>query len=64
LKLLKFGNAAPEGPTTIAEVVAWIAELGGFANKYSGRQPGATVLGRGLRQLRMAARVLELRHVR
>jgi Transposase DNA-binding/Transposase DDE domain len=49
----------PASPT-IANAVAWIAELGGFANKYSGRHPGATVLGRGLARLEPAARVLEI----
>ena len=60
LKMLKFGDEPPDGPVGIAQAVAWLAELGGFANKYSGRPPGATVLGRGLRHLRPAARILEL----
>lgn len=63
LKMLKFGERPPDGPPTIATAVSWLAELGGFANKYSGRLPGATVLGRGLKHLRPAARILELQHV-
>lgn len=63
LQMLKFDDNPPEGPVTIADAVAWLAELGGFANKYSGRLPGATVLGRALRRLRPAARILELQHV-
>jgi len=63
LKMLKFGDNPPQRAVTIAEAVSWLAELGGFANKYSGKQPGATVLGRGLKHLRPAARILELQHV-
>src|SRR5207249_3583268 len=49
LKMLKFDKDMPDRDVTIAEAVSWLAELGGFANKYSGKQPGAVVLGRGLR---------------
>jgi hypothetical protein len=63
LKMLKFGANPPERQPTIAEVVSWLAEMGGFANKYSGRLPGATVLGRGLKYLRSAARLLEIQQV-
>jgi hypothetical protein len=63
LKTLKFGENPPEHNPTIAEAILWLAELGGFANKYSGRQPGATVLGRGLKYLRPAARILEMQHM-
>jgi hypothetical protein len=61
LKMLKFG---PDGGTnttpTIADVVDWLAELGGWTHKYSDRPPGATVLGRGLRYLRPAAHMLSI----
>jgi len=63
LKVLKFGADAPERDLTIAEAVLWLAELGGYANKYSKKskkEPGATVLGRGLRYLAPAARLLEI----
>jgi hypothetical protein len=60
LKMLKFHDEPPDHPPTIAEAVSWLAELGGFTGKYSGRQPGATVLGRALKRLRPAARILEL----
>lgn len=63
LKTLKFGAKPPEHSPTIAEAVLWLAELGGFANKYSGRLPGATVLGRGLKYLRPAAQILGVAHV-
>jgi Transposase Tn5 dimerisation domain len=63
LKMLKFGDNPPEHQPTIGEAILWLAELGGFANKYSGRQPGATVLGRGLKYLRPAARILEMQHM-
>ena len=60
LKMLRTGAKADETVPTIAEVVAWLAELGGFTHKYSGSPPGATVLGRGLRKLRPAVRMLEI----
>ena len=43
---------------TIGEAVLWIAELGGYLGKSSGGPPGAVVLGRGLRDVETAARVL------
>ena len=43
---------------TIGEAVLWIAELGGYLGKSSGGPPGAIVLGRGLRDIEIAARVL------
>lgn len=61
LKMLRFGARPPKKMPTIADAVAWIAELGGYANKYSKKKrPGAVVLGRGLRTLRPAARLLEI----
>jgi hypothetical protein len=41
------------------EIVDIIADLGGFANKYSGGRPGPTVLGRGLAKVLIAAQVLK-----
>jgi hypothetical protein len=63
LKMIKFGANPPARGPTIAEAVLWLAEIGGYANKYSGKPPGATVLGRGLKYLRPAARMLEIQHV-
>lgn len=63
LKALKFGDQPPPREPTIAEAVLWLAELGGYANKYSGKPPGATVLGRGLKYLRPAARMLQIQQV-
>jgi hypothetical protein len=62
LKMLKFGaDGRPDETPTIAQAVAWLAELGGWTHKYSsGRQPGATVLGRGLRYLRPATHMLAI----
>jgi hypothetical protein len=40
---------------SIAELADIIADLGGFAHKYSGALPGATVLGRGLERVRILA---------
>jgi hypothetical protein len=41
------------------EIVDMIADLGGFANKYSGGRPGPTVLGRGLAQVQVVAEALQ-----
>lgn len=41
------------------EIVDIIADLGGFANKYSGGRPGPTVLGRGLAKVQIAAEALK-----
>ena len=60
LKMLHFGAETDARIPTVAEVVAWLAELGGFTHKYSGTPPGATVLGRGLSYLRPAARMLAI----
>jgi hypothetical protein len=61
---LKFDGNPPSDDATIGQAVAWLAELGGYANKYAGKPPGATVLGRGLKYLRSAARLLELQHAK
>ena len=45
---------------TIAELVRWIADLGGYTGKSSGGPPGATVVGRGLERITFAAQVLAL----
>jgi hypothetical protein len=44
---------------TLAQAVGWIAELGGFAGKYSGRPPGPTVIARGLLLVESFARGLK-----
>lgn len=60
LKLLRSETYGEVPEPTIAEAVLWLAELGGWTKKYSGKPPGAVVLGRGLRYLRPAARMLAL----
>jgi hypothetical protein len=63
LRILRFEKRpedVPRDPKNIAEAVAWIAEMGGYANKYSGKPPGATVIGRGLDRLQPAARLLAI----
>lgn len=61
LMLLRFGaQPQPQPPPTIAQAVAWLAEMGGWAGKYSGKPPGATVIARGLRHLRPAAEILQI----
>ncbi len=44
---------------TLKEVVDLVADVGGFANKYSGGYPGPTVLGRGLQRVRTIAIALK-----
>jgi hypothetical protein len=48
----------PTRTPTIAQAVLWIAELGGYTGKQSGGPPGTIVIGRGLRDVEIAARVL------
>lgn len=43
---------------TVGQVLDLIADLGGFANKYSGGKPGPTVLARGLEKVRNVAEAL------
>jgi hypothetical protein len=43
----------------LRDVVNLIADIGGFANKYSGKLPGPIVLGRGLQTIESLARGLE-----
>jgi hypothetical protein len=56
---LKYENKPFEGTLTIGQAVSILAEFGGWANKYSGKPPGAVVIGRGLEYLEPAARLLE-----
>lgn len=51
-------NAAPP---TIAEVVLWIAQEGGYTGKSSGGPPGHLVIARGLHRIATLARVLSRR---
>jgi len=43
---------------SIGEAVFWIARLGGYTGKSSGGPPGATVIGRGLEDVLVAARAI------
>lgn len=47
-------NAVP----TLAQAVRWLADLGGYTGPWNG-PPGATVIGRGLRDILVTARALE-----
>jgi hypothetical protein len=44
---------------TLKEIAEMIADIGGFANKYSGAKPGPTVLGRGLERVVSVAIALQ-----
>ncbi len=58
LKRRKPKDYDPDRTPTIAQAVRWIAELGGYTGKQSGGPPGTIVIGRGLRDVEIAARVL------
>ena len=58
LKRRKPKDYDPGRTPTIAQAVRWIAELGGYTGKQSGGPPGTIVIGRGLRDVETAARVL------
>jgi hypothetical protein len=60
LTILRFGTLDGHAVPTIADAVVWLAEYGGWAGKYSGKQPGSTTISRGLLHLRPAAKMLEL----
>lgn len=45
-------------PPTLGEAVRWIADLGGYTGPWNG-PPGATVIGRGLHDVLVAARAFE-----
>ena len=56
-RLLRKPKGATANPT-IAQVVDWIAELGGYTGKSSGGPPGAIVIARGLDYISPVARLL------
>jgi hypothetical protein len=58
-KYKKRTDPEPLPSASVAEVVLWIAELGGFAGRYSGKPPGATVIKRGLDDITALAVGLE-----
>jgi hypothetical protein len=49
----------PKKRVDLREIIAMIADLGGFMHKYSGRHPGPTVLGRGLLRVEILAEGLK-----
>ena len=48
----------PDGVPTIAMAVRWLGDLGGYGGKADGPR-GAITIARGLRDVAVAARVLE-----
>jgi Transposase Tn5 dimerisation domain len=48
----------PDSMPTIAQATYWIAQLGGYTGKSSGGPPGSVTIGRGLRDVLVAARLL------
>jgi Transposase DNA-binding len=62
--LLKKGQKSrvevvPDTMPTIAQATLWIAHLGGYTGKSSGGPPGSITIGRGLRDVQVAAAVIE-----
>lgn len=51
-------NFDPELPIDLATAVRWVADLGGYSRPKQG-PPGVVVIGRGLHDVMVAARVLE-----
>jgi hypothetical protein len=56
-RLLNKPKKAPTAPT-IGQVVAWLADIGGYVGKSSGGPPGAIVIARGLDRIASVARIL------
>lgn len=52
-------EVVPDSIPTIGQAVRWIADLGGYVGNKSSGLPGSVVIGRGLQDLEVAARVLE-----
>ena len=52
----------PGDTPTIGEAVLWLAYEGSYTGKSSGGPPGALVISRGLKGIRVLARVLADRH--
>lgn len=50
---------APTAPPTVAQVVRWLADIGGYVGHRSSGPPGALTLARGLQRIRVLANVLE-----
>lgn len=60
--LLRTPQAPPSAPT-LAQIVRWIADVGGYTGPSSGGPPGPLVLMRGLRRIEPLARLLAQRRV-
>jgi hypothetical protein len=56
----KKNETIPDGIPTIATVVLWLAEIGGYTGKSSGGPPGSTTIARGLERLQLAAELLRI----
>lgn len=52
-------ETVPDSMPTIAQATLWIAQLGGYTGKSSGGPPGSITIGRGLRDVLVAAKVIE-----
>lgn len=56
----KKNEIIPDKLLTIATVVLWIAEFGGYTGKSSGGPPGSTTITRGLERLQLAMELLRI----
>jgi hypothetical protein len=50
---------APTASPTVAQIVRWLAEIGGYVGHRTSGPPGALTLARGLQRIRVLADVLE-----
>jgi len=55
IALLQPKGIKPGAEPTLAQVVRWIADLGGYTGKSSGGPPGPTVIARGLQKVEILA---------
>jgi hypothetical protein len=58
-EIKKRTEVVPDQIPTIAQAVRWIADIGGYIGAKSSGPPGSIVIGRGMQDLMIAARVLE-----
>ncbi len=58
-QIKKRTEVIPDTMPTIGQATLWIAQLGGYMRQSDGSPPGAITIGRGLKQLRVAAKLLK-----